>query len=303
MTALDHPWLREDQQWRNLATGASTPADDTGHRMQIGAALGLTLPGRGTSYGIQYDADVGPITVVRTYDSGLSGNGPTGADTVATPLAVDRGWDIFLSIKPGGESTATYNSIAAGDWDTQVQNYVNAWPAGVGGYLSIGNEPDQNSKDVDPAAFCAAVEHLAGVLVLPPGVRLAVSLMTWSWYPSNPRPYAAQWLPDVPGLHISVHGYGRDNWDHPSGAFGRVVSTIPEGYTWGIGEINAHEHPTDPNRKAQWFLTTSQWAYDNGALHYLIFDTGTGPISGEHNITRSSPEATAAAKLIAETYN
>jgi hypothetical protein len=272
---------------------AGEPDPEPARRMLIGAAMGIKS--RGEAYVDRYDVECGPLGCTREYDGGLTG---TAGTQRGVRHNVTRGRQTVLSVKPGGESNATYEAIARGEWDARIQAYLDGWPAGMGGWFLIGNEPDQNKKNIDPAPFCAAVEHLAAVLTMPPGVRLGVALMEWSWHAKNPRRLGAQWFPDVDSLHVEIHGYGRDTYPAPDAMFGEFLADLPARYTWGLGETNAFEDASNPDRKGRWLTALADWCQENGAEYFCMFDVLTGA-DAEHHISRSSPQTTAAVKQIA----
>ena len=277
-----------------------TPEPPLPHRMQVGAALGYRQAGRGAAYVLDYNQKCGPITITRNYDATVNPTkGPK--DIPELVLSAQQGWDLCLSIKPGGESTEVYRNMASGAFDQQVQAYLDRWNPSQGGYLLIGNEPDQNKKNIDPSAFRAGVEHLLGAVTLPPNVKPGIALMRYSWAEYNPRRLTKQWFPEVEGLTLSIHVYGSSAWRTPQDELDRVLADLPATWGWGVGETNAAEDPKDPGRKARYLTDLADYTYAHGGRFFLPFGAPSAP-EAENREINTSPQVQAALKALAVKY-
>lgn len=270
------------------------------HRMQVGAALAYEQAGRGAAYVLDYNQECGPITITRNYDATVNpAKGPR--DIPELKFSADNGWDLCLSIKPGGESTHVYQQMALGAYDEQVQRYLARWNPGQRGYLLIGNEPDQNRKAIDPSAFRAGVEHLLSAITLPEGVKPGIALMRYSWASYNPRRLTTQWFPQVDGLTLSIHVYGASTWRTPAQELDDVLADLPDSWTWGIGETNAAEDPTDPARKARYLTDLADYTHAHGGRFFIPFGAPSAP-KEENREINTSPQVQTALKAIATKY-
>lgn len=286
-------WVLRDDTWVSFATGNTrehNPEPPATPTMLIGGALS-----NDPSYIDGYNADCGPIRCMREYDNGLSATFAS-----YTPWAA---YNQTNQMATAFSFKLDHANMAAGQYDTRIETFVDSWPDGHPGYLIIDNEPDQNSKGLNPATFRAAVEHVHALIGAEPkpGVTLGIALMQYTFRPALNSPTAgSQWLPDVDQLDVDIHCYG-NTWRSPLETM--LSLFLPQinqrGWTWGIGETNCQEDPNNASAKADWFTNCADYAAANGAKYWLPFDTGVGGSAA----VRTSPQATAAVKAIAEKYD
>ena len=281
----------QNGSWRPVSDGGGEPPVE--RTMLVGGAF---RPFPGPEFD-DYNSDCGPVRCVRRYDN-----------RQGVPVRFsDR--DDFTYIRNNDMGLAfsfkyDHSQLANGQWDNRIVNFVSTWPSDVPGWLLIDNEPDQNSKGLNPATFRAAVEHLHSVLGAHPrpNVKLGIALMQWTFREQlNDDTAGVEWLPNVDELFVDIHCYGRHQRLSPQRYLGTFMQRMAERplWTWGVGEVNCYEDDNDVNAKADWFTTNADWCYDHGSEFWLPFDVVQDISYG----VRTSPQATAAMKAISTKYD
>ena len=125
--------------------------------------------------------------------------------------------------------------------------------------------------------------------------------MRYSWESYNPRRLTTQWFPQVEGLTLSIHVYGASTWRTPAQELDDVLADLPDSWTWGIGETNAAEDPTDPARKARYLTDLADYTYAHGGRFFLPFGAPSAPREENREIN-TSPQVQTALKAIATKY-
>lgn len=287
-------WLSTETEWIRLEDGFTIPVGgepDPEQTMLIGAAL-FDDP----AYIEGYNAECGPIRCTREYDS------RKGLPNSILDLDFGR-YNYNHRIATAFSFKRDHAMLAAGGYDDQINTFIANWPDGYPGYLLIDNEPDQGKKGLDPATFCAAVEHILGVFGYQPRpeITMGIALMQWTFRPELEPNAGVEWLPDVPELNVDIHLYGRDKHTPANEELAPFMRHInARGWTWGMGETNAAEKDGVPDGKADWFRSTANFCYANGAHYWLPFDVEVGPVSGP---VRTSQQVIDALKDIAEKYD
>jgi hypothetical protein len=204
------------------------------------------------------------------------------------------------------ESNSDYGRIATGFFDAKIRDMLRSIPTalpGVQGVICLGNEPNAGNKGIRPDDYRAALEHVIDTFGYEPapGFIWGVAFTNFNVWGQGSNAGRA-WLPrryDGPFM-CETHFYGRQDYGDPADALGRTflpaVREHPK-WRWSIGEMSAQEDSTQ-TKKGAWLTKCANYAAQNGASAFLLFDTevgGSAPIVTSENTRK-------AVKAIADKY-
>ena len=270
-------------RWRPMFVGAANTATPGMTYQQSWAAL---------------DAAVGPLSVRRSYSSGLVTNFPT------TVAAIDVGKRVSVfSFK------TSWSEMAAGQHDADVRNLVTSIPANHLTYLCWFHEPE---NDGTAAAFVPAFRQFATVAkaVGRSNVKVTLILMTWTWNTASGR-NPSDWWPgaeyvDAVGLdgYNSYNGTNKTTWKALSDVFQTPTDWLRAhgAREIGVAECGCRERIGDANAKANWLRDGVKWADSQRFSFFCYFDSDVGSAGEPPWWLRTSTQATQAYRDLAAAH-
>jgi hypothetical protein len=234
----------------------------------------------------------GPVRMWRDYDSS---NGPQNI--------TNYGWWNFFNSNDFDylalSVTLPYASVPGGGSNAGLQALINSWPVGVKGTIMIGNEPNQTDKNINSADYRAACEYIIDTFGDRPLAHRGQDQVFWGSAFAHYNIWGSArsgdgklWIPRRPNdkFVLVTQPYGEDHWTLPGNTMGYFMSAVAENpaWLWGIGETSAQEHPTDPDRKGEWWEAWVTYCRNNGASFYLPFDRTTGGSAVVAGTTRTA---------------
>ena len=224
----------------------------------------------------QAASQLGPLTVRRSFDSGL----PRSFATSAARNDAAAGVRSFVSWKP---PRGDFRGAAEGKYDSQVTAWAQSVPR-TGVYATSFHEPENN---MTAAEFVALQRHLYAVVkAANPTIQWGPVYMAYWWDPAAPRHYVgkpAEWWPgsDFAGLdwygpnpHPMTESASFDNWYSTMEPTGVPLFITEYGqYAQGNGEAR---DPAKDRERARAIRTDAAWIHSHPRIRMWMYWQGVG---------------------------
>ena len=297
----DGPRLRLSYRLPNQPPGppGSGALDDT----WIGAAASEPKPGGGIDYSIEVfndsNADVGPLTYRRSFDSTL----PTSFQTSAAAQDAANGYHSFVSWKP---PNGDYVGAANGVYDAQVTAWARSVPTN-GVYATAFHEPE---NDMTGPQFVAMQRHLYTVVkAANPSIHWGPVYMAY-WWDDGTSHYVgdkdAWWPGNAYADFTAVDVYSNDakaleNHSEFRGWYDYMLGTGKQMIIAEYGQYVVKPGQTaDPGKLADRAATIrqdAQWLTEQGTISMWLYWDAMGE-KGDWRL--SDPESQEAWRQVAE---
>lgn len=264
--------------------------------MLVGAAT--TPPDEATFEAV--DAQAGPFTVRRSYDTGIP------VSWAASAAGVDVGrrasvWSVHPDI----------GAFLGGGMDAALKALVRSIPDEHLVFITGWHEADAKVRrgEYTAAQYRQAFARLAGIVhgVGKPRVYVTSILTTYTFNHLTPGCTPDDmWPGDGVVDVLAVDGYGQSQRYDPVTIFETARQFAKsKGVAWGIAETGAQEDPSDPTALATWMHAVADYAATHSAGRHSCaaflcwFDSDVG---GSNPTPSSSPQALAAAREISHQH-
>ena len=272
-------WPREEYAVDCLAVGAEVREPDRADPT-------------GTAAFVAAREDLGPVTIRRSFDSGLP-------DSFAESAAAgdpDAGVRSFVSWKPPG---GDFRGAAEGRYDDQVAAWARSVPD-TGVYATAFHEPE---NDMTAEQFVALQRHLYAVVKdANPTVHWGPVYMAYWWDPAEPGHYvgdpAAWWPGDDAADFAGLDWYSADpepmvdtpqfqHWYDTMTGTGKPLLVTEYGqYALRPGE---QPDPEQQQARAEAIGTDAAWLADHPQFRMWMYWNGTGD-QGDWRLTDTASQ-------------